>query len=141
MPYMVIELEQRESRDDWPRLPSMTEFNDKFAEVMGDKGLTVPQKREQLRSLWPEFQNVLDTSPFLVQPDQQRIAKSVGDDLNARLKAMESQNPFETRGWDDEDAHQIDPERFDMLDVADTFDLRDAESIRQATVALKGNPL
>jgi hypothetical protein len=138
--YMVLEIEHREYRDDWPRLPGLVELNDKFAQVMGDKGLKVPQKREKLRDLWPEFQNVLDASSFLVQPDRQRIAKSVGDDLSRRLTAVESQNPFETRGWDVASTRQIDPEQFDMVDVEDTFDPRDAESIRMANYALNNSP-
>jgi hypothetical protein len=135
--YMVLELEHREYRDDWPRLPGMIESNDKFDQVMGDKGLKPAQKREQLGLLWPEFQNALDTSPFLVEPDRQRIAKSVADHLEAMLQ---KKNPFETRSWEGDGTRRIDPEKFDMLDVPDTFDPRNAESIRLANFALEGKP-
>jgi hypothetical protein len=137
--YMVLELEHGDQRDDWPRLPGMKESYAQFAPVMMDN--TSPtQKKKQLNALWPQFQNALDTSPFLVQPDRQRIAKSVSDHLKESIAAIESKKLFETRSWGDTKTRQIDPEQFDILDVPDTFDPRNAESIRQANIALTGAP-
>lgn len=139
--YMVVELEHAgDKRDDWPRLPGMKEMSDRFAQVMADETTTPDQKKELLREIWPQFQTTLDQSPYLVGPDRQRIAKSTGDDLNARIDAMKYQNPFETRSWGDDSVRQIPPDQFDLVDVADTFNPRDAESVRQADAALKGNP-
>lgn len=66
---------------------------------MRDTALKVPEKRARLAELWPQFTQAMVESPYLVRPDRELIAKSTSDDLNARLKAMETTNPFETRGW------------------------------------------
>ncbi len=138
--YMVLEVERRDSRDDWPALPDIAAHQAGFAAIMGDSGLTVAQKREKLRDAWGTFQNTLSTSPYLVKPDAQRIALSVSEDLNARLKALESGNPFETRSWYSSKPESRKPAVFDFVDVPDYLDLTDSNSIKRAARALAGNP-
>ncbi len=138
--YMVLEVERRDSRDDWPSLPDIAAQQAGFAAIMADSSLTVAQKREKLRDAWGRFQNALSTSPYLVKPDAQRIALSVAEDLNARLKALEEGNPFETRSWYSSKPERRKPTVFDFVDVPDYLDVTNPDSIRRAERALAANP-
>jgi hypothetical protein len=138
--YFVLEIERRERREDWPGLPGITEFQDKFSAIMRDNSLTVTDKRKRLGALWPAFTETLNTSPFLVEPDRQNIALSVSQDLKARLDAMESGNPFETRAWGEKEALAQEPATFDLAGVPDYLEAHNAESVRRAQAALSGEP-
>lgn len=138
--YMVLEIERRTSRDDWPGLPGIAEFQQKFSAIMRDSLLSVQEKRERLKSIWTQFTQVLAESPHLIRPDREQIAESVSSDLKARLRAMESGNPFETRGWADGNVTAKLPTEFDFLDVPDYVDHSDATSVRSAKASLMGNP-
>lgn len=138
--YMVLEIERRTSRDDWPGLPGLVEFQEKFGAIMRDGGLSVAQKRERLGALWPQFTQALNDSTYLTRPDREQIAASVAGDLNRRLQALESGNPFESRSWKDETTTSRSPAEFDFLDVPDYVDHRDPDSVRAAKAVLAGSP-
>jgi hypothetical protein len=95
--YMVLDVEALDRREDWPRLPGVADFQQKFGAVMREGGTSVSQKRERLAGLWPEFEQVIAESPLLTRPDRERIKGNVSADLAARLDAMATKNPFETR--------------------------------------------
>jgi hypothetical protein len=138
--YMVLEIERRDSRDDWPSLPGIAEYQDKFAAIMADRKVTFPDKKQRLKELWPSFQNSLATSNLLTVPDRESIAYSVSKDLNARLEAMMHGNPFETRSWGDARKRTISPSEFDFVDVGEYMDRGSPASVRQAQEALTINP-
>jgi hypothetical protein len=138
--YMVLELERRETHEDWPSLPGLAEVEALFAAVMADNGLTVDQQRTQLGSIWPAFTEALRSNRYLVQQDRERIALSVEQDLQARLVARERGNPFETRSWSGGAVERKAPEAYDFLDVADYLDPDDAGSRKLAEAALGSNP-
>jgi hypothetical protein len=138
--YMVLELERRDTRDDWPGLPGIAEFQDKFAVVMADAQTKPADKRQRLRDLWPSFQQTLAASALLTDPDRESIAHSVSKDLNQRLEAMEHGNPFETRSWGDAKTRAVSPAKFDFLDVAEYTDRANPASVREARAALSAVP-
>jgi hypothetical protein len=138
--YMVLEIERRDTRDDWPSLPGIFEYQDQFAAVMADSKIPVADKRKRFKELWPSFQQALAASRFLTSPDRENIAHSVSQDLKARLDAMENGNPFETRSWGDARTRSIPPAEFDFLDVAVYTERGDPASVRRAREALTRNP-
>ena len=139
--YMVLEIERRDTRDDWPSLPSIAEFQDKFAAIMADNTTAVVDKRKKLADLWPSFQETLANSRYLTNPDREGIAHSVSEDLDRRLNAMKSNNPFiETRGWADKKSQRTSPGQFDFLDVPAYTDRNNPESVHRAQQALTGHP-
>ena len=138
--YMVLEIERRDTREDWPSLPGIAEFQDQFAVIMGDGKLTVADKRARLRDLWPGFTQALTVSRFLTAPHREVIANDVSKDLQARLDAIENKNPFETRSWGDARTRAIAPTDFDFIDVGVYTDRGDPASVRQAREALTRNP-
>lgn len=118
--YMVLEVERRTSREDWPGLPKIVDFNDQFAAVMRDAALDVKGKEARLAALWPQFQQALSECPYLITPDRTQIEVSVGTDLKKRLDAMKNNNPFvETRAWRETVTRTLSPEEFDFVNVAD----------------------
>jgi len=80
----------------------MTAFQHRFNALLSDTLLTVDEKRGRLRSLWREFQEELLSNPHLTQGDAAQIAIDVAYDLKARLAALESGDPFETKAWGSE---------------------------------------
>lgn len=138
--YMVLELERRETYEDWPSLPDLAEVEAKFSAVMADSGSTIEEQRERLGAIWPVFTESLRNSDYLVKADRERIALSVEQDLLLRLKAREQGHPFETRSWAGGPAEHKAPEDYDFLDVADYLDPTDSESRRLAHAALEANP-
>jgi hypothetical protein len=64
----------------------------------------------------------------------------VAGDLNRRLQALESGNPFESRSWKDERTAARSAAEFDFLDVPDYVDHRDPDSVRAAKAVLAGSP-
>ena len=139
--YMVLEVEPRQNRDDWPGLPGISDYQQRFTEIMADGQVSVEQKRQRLRDLWPQFQNTVAGSPHLVEPDRKRIALSVAEDLKTRLKAMEEDNPFfETRSWDSAATERRAPADFDFVDIPDYLEPSSPDSLLRAKEALEGSP-
>ena len=99
---MVLEIERRDSLDAWPSLPGMAEYQQQFGGIMADANLTVAQKRERLAAALAAVHRVPGHTVYLTRPDRERIATNVAADLNNRLAAMQSGNPFvETRSVDE----------------------------------------
>jgi hypothetical protein len=137
--YFVLEIERRDRRVDWPGLPGMAAMQEKFAAVMRDT-LAVPEKRQRLAALWPEFQQLLADSAFLVGPDREQIANDVSLELKKRLEALETGNPFETRAWGDSHPVRREPGIFDFLDVPEYLNRANPKEVGAALLALAGNP-
>lgn len=57
--YMVIQLERSLRLPNWPALPGMSELQQRFNNVLADDLLTIDEKRDRLRTLWPGFGEVL----------------------------------------------------------------------------------
>jgi hypothetical protein len=89
--YMVVSLELLETRDDWPQLPGLPDFQAKFDAVINDP-TPVADKKAKLNSVWPSFTNLLENSPYLTRPDRARIASDVLESLKRQLTAPQ---PFE----------------------------------------------
>jgi len=133
--YFVIEIEHRSERDDWAGLHGIAELNEQFATVMADRTSDADTKRQRLGQLWPAFQQALQGSPELTDPDRARIAGNVQQDLAGRLEAMAAGNPFVTRDVSD----GLPPSEFDFVDVQRFVDLTNEADASRARVALTGN--
>lgn len=138
--YMVIEVERWDTRDDWPGLPGISEFEERFGAIMADMGLAVSDKRKRLEELWPAFQQALASSKLLTTPDRENIADSVSQDLNTRLDKIGGEKLFETKNWGGEVTGSAPPEQFDFLDIPQYTNRKDPESLRRAAHALTGQP-
>ena len=131
--YMVLEVEHVLERDDWPGIPEIENYQEKFSQIMKEN-TTVSEKKEKLGVIWPQFTEVLYKSQYLTELDSERIGADVAADLNKRLQKMESGNPFEsTRGHD----QIID---YDFLDIPNFTDMTDPASMRNAKKVFIGNP-
>jgi hypothetical protein len=138
--YMILEVERRPNREDWPGLPKIAEFNDQFSVVMRDCVTDEKGKRERLAKLWPQFTQALYDSPYLITRDREQIEVSVSRDLNKRLDSMENKNPFETRAWGSANVRTKAPEEFDFLDVPDYLDEKDRSNAGGARALAGENP-
>jgi hypothetical protein len=123
--YLIVQIERRDVRDDWPALPSIREFNEQFGQTMGAAG-PVAGKRRQLAALWPGFVQALNASEHLTAAHAAKIAADVAADLTARLDALEHGNPFETKAWGSDRTLARPPELFDLADVPDYVPLGQA---------------
>jgi hypothetical protein len=115
--YMVIQLERSERLPNWPALPGMSELQQRFNNVLADDLLTVDDKRDRLRSLWPGFSEALHASARLVPRDVSWIKSDVAQDLKARLDAQQTGNPFETKAWGSDSTVTRSPAAFDFAEV------------------------
>ncbi len=134
--YMVLAVERRDHRDDWPSLPGIAEFQEKFASIMGSN-IPVADKRKKLGEVWLPFTQALETSVHLTTPDRGVIAGDVQQDLTRRLAAQESGNPFESKSARGE-TRRLSPTEFDFVDVERTIDPSDARSSQMGQEALAG---
>jgi hypothetical protein len=123
--YLIVQIERRDVREDWPALPRIREFNEQFGQVMGTAE-PVADKRRRLAGLWPGFVQALDASEHLTAAHAAKIHADVAADLTARLDAMERGNPFETKAWGSDRVQVGPPEQFDMADVPDYVTLGQA---------------
>lgn len=137
--YMVIAVERLEKRDDWPRLPGISELNEEFAKIMADGSTDNPEKGKRLNALWPEFQQALVNSKrYLTRPDRERIAGNVETQLKEQLKALAGPFPtFETRSWGESTTRTRKPTEFDLADVPDYIDPTDQQSAKTGKRALE----
>lgn len=125
--YMVLSIERSDRRDDWPLLPGINEFNDKFGAIMADSVLDANGKGRLLNDLWPAFAQALKDSRFLIRPDRERIAGDVQQDLAKRLNAIRAGGPFETRSWGESAARPQQPAEFDLADTPEYIDPADSQ--------------
>jgi hypothetical protein len=116
--YLIVQIERRDTREDWPALPGIREFNEQFAQIMGAAG-PAAGKRHRLAALWPGFVQALDSSAHLTAAHAEKIKADVAADLTTRLDAIEHGNPFETKAWGSDHPEARPPELFDLADVPD----------------------
>jgi hypothetical protein len=133
--YMVLAVERRERREDWPGLPGLSEFQQEFAAILASAA-PVAEKRKQLGEPWVRFTQALETSAHLTVPDREAIAGDVQQDLKKRLQAIEGGNPFESKSWGETKSRAISPTAYDFLDVERSVDVSDARSRRLGQEAL-----
>lgn len=139
--YMILEVERRASRNDWPSLPKIADFNEQFAAIMRDAALDVKGKRARLRDCWPQFQQALNESPHLIALDRTKVEVSVSTDLKNRLDAMENNNPFiKARAWSESVIGNKEPSEFDFLDVPDSLEPRIESDVGPVETAFRENP-
>ena len=134
--YMVVEVELRETREDWPALPKVADFNAQIATIMADAGLRLEEKSARLNNLWPGFQQALLDSKYLTRRDAERIAFNVQEDIKPRIKAMSSGGPFETRSWGHDAVERRPPEEFEFAEVPNYLDPNDSAMVVAARAAL-----
>jgi hypothetical protein len=111
--YFVFQVERLERRVDWPGLPGLAEFEQRFGDVLKGVGDTVAKKAE-LSAIWPRFAEALITSPYLTRFDAGQIANEVRTDLRGRVDALETGGLFETRGWGDDSTEAYQPAEIDF---------------------------
>src|SRR5262249_13082777 len=115
--YFVLALERVDTYADWPALPGMADVQRRLTAAMSARG--VEEQRIRLREVWPDFQQLIDESPYLVRPDRLRIAGSVLADLKARLARNDPFAPgLEARSFAAEE-----DEEFDLASVPEEIDL------------------
>lgn len=133
--YMVLQIERRGSRQDWPRLPVIAGYNKKFSAIIANSALTWEKKKEELTRVWPEFTEAVVQSRDLISRDKQQIRVSVQADLQERMKlAKEAAEGlvFESCGWGGHDRKAMRIEEFDFADVADRIDFVNPASVAAA---------
>jgi hypothetical protein len=134
--YMVLQVEHRDHRKDWTRLPGMVEFDKQFADVVADGKAAHAEKLSRLAALWPTFTEALRGSSSLTARDASRIADNVSKDLRARVDAIAYGNPFETKSPTTGAAEARDPTLFDLAEIPDYRD----PNLAPDQAALQGNP-
>ena len=135
--YMVLQIERRETRDDWAGLPGIEGFDDKFSEIIASTALDSEQKKKALSDLWPEFSEGVRRSRDLITKDKDRIAASVAADLKVRLEPLPGLD-FEIGGGETGDERTGG---FDFLDVRVAAQATDLEGLgHEVAAALNANP-
>lgn len=122
--YVMVEVERREVREDWPGLPGMTKLQEQLEGIMKLHKTTVATKRTKLAAAWPEVMQTLTSSPHLTTANARFIAANIAANLEERLQAIESHNPFETRSWSG-DAPDPDPTNIDLAVIPDYYEFND----------------
>jgi hypothetical protein len=130
--YMLIEVERRETREDWRSLPVIQNYEEQFDTILRSEA-SVEDKKIRITKLWDPFVTDVKKSPDLTDLDIDRATKSIGQTLKDRVK---STGPFaeETRS-----TLEIKPEvtlrpGFDLLMVPDAFANRTAAEIKELRV-------
>jgi hypothetical protein len=118
--YMVIQLERTERLPNWPALPGMSEQQQRFNTVLGDDLSSASDKSDRLNKLWPVFNEALLTSPYLTKADAKAIANDVLADLQGRLAAQQSGNPFETKSWGSDEVTAGSAAAIDFAEVPES---------------------
>ena len=125
--YLVVEVERREVRDDWPGLPGMSELQEQLEGIMKLPTTPVAAKRKNLAALWPQVLQTLTGSPYLTKANAEFIAANLAADLKERLQALEFGNPFEERSWSG-DYPDPDPTSIDLAAIPDHFEFSDVNA-------------
>jgi hypothetical protein len=118
--YMVIQLERTERLANWPALPGMTDQQQRFNAVLGDDLASPHEKSERLNRLWPGFKEALRVSPYLTKADARAIANDVQADLQGRLTAQRSGNPFESKSWGSEAIEATSAAEMDFAEIPES---------------------
>jgi hypothetical protein len=124
--YMIIEVERRETRNDWRGFPEFAPFEAKIASVISDAGLTQDQKKERLNRTWVDFRQAINSSRNLISRDREQVAASVSKKIRDEFAAPDLLESAESK-----------PSKFDFLDVPDALDRQDGSAVREARELLK----
>jgi hypothetical protein len=124
--YMIIEIERRETRNDWRGFPEFAPFEAKIASVISDTGLTQDQKKERLNRIWVDFRQAINSSRNLISRDRELVAASVSKKIRDEFAAPDLLESAEAK-----------PSKFDFLDVPDALDRQDGGAVREARELLK----
>jgi len=111
--YFIVNVQRLERRLDWPALPGLQPYQDRFAAVLS-AGESKDWMYGKLREAWPGFTELLIKSPGLTRRDADAIASDVQVDLTKRIAAATSGNPFEARAWDGGPVVSTVPADFDF---------------------------
>jgi hypothetical protein len=133
--YMILEVEKRPNREDWPSLPDIGDFNEQFAAIMRDRSLDVKSKGAKMNDLWPPFLQAIAESPHLITSDRKQIEVSVSADLQKRLDAMANNRVFETKAWGGPTIQSKPPTEFDFIDVPNYLDPGDSNEIGRMSIS------
>lgn len=92
--YLLLAVEAANQRDDWAQLAVIQDYRKRFSTIVGDAQYNVAEKRSRLAALWPLFVQALSDVPDLIDPDKDRIANVISDELLKKLKVQDETNPF-----------------------------------------------
>jgi hypothetical protein len=113
--YFLIRIEAPDRRVDWPGLPGLGQFEERFSRVLADSQLSEADRTSALGEIWREFTETLATSPYLTRYDAGQIANDVLNDLKNRKAALAGNNPFETKSFGSD---KVEQKRADQVDFA-----------------------
>jgi len=124
--YMVIELERRETRNDWRGFPEFAPFEQKVASIFADHELSQDQKKERLNRIWVDFRQAINDSRKLISRDREQVAASVAKKIKDGFAVPDLLESVAAA-----------PSGFDFVDVPDALDHRDKDALREARELLK----
>jgi hypothetical protein len=108
--YMIVLIEGRQHRPDWPSLPALAPFEIQFTDAL--KETTHEQRLEKLNPVLMEFINAVNASSDLSKPDKNLLPAMVSKDLQKRLDQLKVGSPLESMRTNE-------AARFDFLDVSE----------------------
>ena len=115
--YFVLRIEAPDRRPDWPGLPGLLDFEGRFSAILAGAERDDAAKRAEMGKVWPSFTEALRASPFLTRYDAGQIANDVQTDIQKRLDALGSGNPFETRAWSTDVVEARPPAIIDFAEI------------------------
>jgi len=117
--YILVEVERRDTREDWPSIPDIAGFEKKFSELLSQRVASVEEHKSMLAAIWPDFDRAVSTSVHLTDPDKNMVKRNVEAELKRRLDVIHNNNPFATRGATGEASPDYggQPQDFDFLTV------------------------
>lgn len=120
--YFVVHVERLQRRPDWPGLPGLGQYEERFKTILSS-GKDKTALYAELAALWPEFREALVNSPHLTRYDAGEIAEDAQADLKERIEKIVTGNPFEPRAFDGGRTQRLDPRAMDFAAVPE----RDAQ--------------
>lgn len=118
--YMLVEIEHRDTREDWRSLPAIQKHEDEFDAAI-TSGVKVDDIKSKLDSIWPKFTIDVRNSIDLTDPDKDRVIISVRDALNEKLRSVEHPREWEKRSIAFKEVGLELRPGFDLLTVEDAF--------------------
>jgi hypothetical protein len=130
--YMLIEVERRDTREDWRSLPLVQKYEEQFDAILRSDA-SIDDKKARITKLWDPFVTDIKASPDLTEIDMDRVTKGINDTLKVRIKPKD---PFaeETRSAAGKKAGGALRKGFDLLDVQDAFADKTAAEIANLRV-------
>lgn len=128
--YMLIEVERRDTREDWRTLPLVQKHEEGFDAAI-KSGASVADVKSRIGALWGPLVADVKGSAELTELDMDRVLKSIAQAIREKVAALEGGGPFETRSAAAEKVGITLRKGFDLLDVGDAFANRTAADIAQ----------